>query len=412
MFKSCCVCVSKKVIEDVTTPEDPQPQIDKLNDKKPKPKKQSSTDRSGDVIIIRLRDENSPPNTSDSNDNLLDEEAIKLREAISNSAALAVDDIIASSISEVRRLSQEHTLDELCNAPYKLEDAADAGQVHKEEPPSEHANDEDKVEVQIVKVERKVTENNITEISQLSDRIQDIQSVTQARDAIEEVLNHIQKVVKDVEVDVDNHFSEKPKVLNDLAVDVVNETIKEIVTKAEEHVEQLKVSFEKEAEDTESEESGENSVIANEKMDEDNPKDVPNGPNEMADKLKSLKLNNSVHNDSDTDSDYAFERILPPAVRRKSSTGGILKRPSIISAKLETMSDDDEVFCPPTRKTSLPASCLIAGAVGRDELSLRRHRAFSELVGAARAAADHRVRFHPLGPLIAPGEITIQLLCC
>jgi hypothetical protein len=262
--------------------------------------------------------------------------------------------------------------------------------------------------VQIVKVERKVTESNIVEINQLSERVQDVQSVTQARDAIEEVLDKIQKVVKDVEVDVENHLSEKPKVLHDLALDVVNETIKEIVAKAEDHVEKLNVSLTKETTDTESGDSGENSVIANVKMDEDNKKDIPNGPSELTDKLKSLKLHNSVHYDSDTDSDYAFERILPPAVRRKSSTGGILKRPSIISAKLETMSDDDEVFCPPARKSSLPASCLIAGAVGRDELSLRRHRAFSELVGAARAAADHRVRFHPLGPLVAPGEITIS----
>lgn len=36
--------------------------------------------------------------------------------------------------------------------------------------------------------------------------------------------------------------------------------------------------------------------------------------------------------------------------------------------------------------------------IGRDELALKRHRFFAELLSAAQAAADHRVRFNPLGP--------------
>uniref|UniRef100_A0A182T6M5 CAP N-terminal domain-containing protein n=1 Tax=Anopheles maculatus TaxID=74869 RepID=A0A182T6M5_9DIPT len=39
--------------------------------------------------------------------------------------------------------------------------------------------------------------------------------------------------------------------------------------------------------------------------------------------------------------------------------------------------------------------------IGRDELALRRHRFFSELLNAAHAAVEHRVRFDPLGPEIA-----------
>lgn len=39
--------------------------------------------------------------------------------------------------------------------------------------------------------------------------------------------------------------------------------------------------------------------------------------------------------------------------------------------------------------------------VGRDELALRRHRFFSDLLVAAQAATEHRVRFDPLGPSIA-----------
>lgn len=36
--------------------------------------------------------------------------------------------------------------------------------------------------------------------------------------------------------------------------------------------------------------------------------------------------------------------------------------------------------------------------IGRDELALKRHRFFAELLSAAQAAAEHKVRFNPLGP--------------
>lgn len=36
--------------------------------------------------------------------------------------------------------------------------------------------------------------------------------------------------------------------------------------------------------------------------------------------------------------------------------------------------------------------------IGRDELELKRHRLYSDLVHAAQAAVEHRVRFDPLGP--------------
>lgn len=45
-----------------------------------------------------------------------------------------------------------------------------------------------------------------------------------------------------------------------------------------------------------------------------------------------------------------------------------------------------------------------ATPVGRDELALRRHRLFSELLNVARSAHEHRVRFDPLGPVVAGGE--------
>lgn len=119
---------------------------------------------------------------------------------------------------------------------------------------------------------------------------------------------------------------------------------------------------------------------------------------------------------SPTDS-IAKEDAIPATAFRRTSSGGILKRPSIAwpaeekprgSVRMEVSDDDDVFMAPPAcvlaaRKQSLPAG-LGGGAVGRDELALRRHRVFSELVGAARAAQEHRVRFDPLGPLVASGK--------
>ncbi|XP_050349523.1 adenylyl cyclase-associated protein 1 isoform X2 [Nymphalis io] len=98
--------------------------------------------------------------------------------------------------------------------------------------------------------------------------------------------------------------------------------------------------------------------------------------------------------------------------RRKST--GILKSTSDsgeIDEKYRTKqtktsqascSDDDDVF----EKASIPSDAdgtrePPATPVGRDELALRRHRFFSDLVCAARGAVEHRVRFDPLGPLVA-----------
>ncbi|CAH0727387.1 unnamed protein product, partial [Brenthis ino] len=96
--------------------------------------------------------------------------------------------------------------------------------------------------------------------------------------------------------------------------------------------------------------------------------------------------------------------------RRKST--GILKSTSDsgdigdsrLKIKQDSCSDDDEVFeremvLSDTEGPREPP----ATPVGRDELALRRHRFFSDLVCAARAAVEHRVRFDPLGPVIADG---------
>lgn len=97
-----------------------------------------------------------------------------------------------------------------------------------------------------------------------------------------------------------------------------------------------------------------------------------------------------------------------PGARRKSSgilksttssSNGIAEQPTPIKPE----SDDDEVF----EETAAPVNNAEgmqeppATPVGRDELALRRHRFFSDLVCAARAAVEHRVRFDPLGPVVA-----------
>lgn len=110
-----------------------------------------------------------------------------------------------------------------------------------------------------------------------------------------------------------------------------------------------------------------------------------------------------------------------PGGRRKST--GILKSTTSSTDvsehinrsvnKQEILSDDDEVFedSVPAGEDEAEHKDPPATPVGRDELALRRHRFFSDLVCAARAAVEHRVRFDPLGPVIAdPGEIIISFL--
>ncbi|XP_022821466.1 adenylyl cyclase-associated protein 1 isoform X1 [Spodoptera litura] len=87
-----------------------------------------------------------------------------------------------------------------------------------------------------------------------------------------------------------------------------------------------------------------------------------------------------------------------------STNGGSEHRPS---SKQESDTEDDEVFEESVTKTGENEGPRDPPAtpVGRDELALRRHRFFSDLVCAARAAVEHRVRFDPLGPVVAdPGS--------
>lgn len=45
-------------------------------------------------------------------------------------------------------------------------------------------------------------------------------------------------------------------------------------------------------------------------------------------------------------------------------------------------------------------SCSTPPTTPLDELALKRHRFFADLIDAAHAAIEHRVRFDPLGPKV------------
>uniref|UniRef100_A0A1B6FWV4 Adenylyl cyclase-associated protein n=2 Tax=Cuerna arida TaxID=1464854 RepID=A0A1B6FWV4_9HEMI len=81
---------------------------------------------------------------------------------------------------------------------------------------------------------------------------------------------------------------------------------------------------------------------------------------------------------------------LTPHPAKRNSTPGLSAIPKWLSQ------DDDEESGGTAEPPVTP--------VGRDELALRRHRFFSDLLVAAQAATEHRVRFDPLGPSIAGQE--------
>ncbi|XP_038207704.1 adenylyl cyclase-associated protein 1 isoform X2 [Zerene cesonia] len=97
--------------------------------------------------------------------------------------------------------------------------------------------------------------------------------------------------------------------------------------------------------------------------------------------------------------------------RRKST--GILKSTTssteIPATTKDSCSDDDDVFEKDASISDMEGPRVPpATPVGRDELALRRHRFFSDLVCAARAAVEHRVRFDPLGPVVADSGSEVE----
>ncbi|XP_049288785.1 uncharacterized protein LOC125766630 isoform X1 [Anopheles funestus] len=98
------------------------------------------------------------------------------------------------------------------------------------------------------------------------------------------------------------------------------------------------------------------------------------------------------------DDDSVFSDSVPPKLPRgdmctpyatkRGSLPGMIALPDWF-AEDRLMMEEGGIMEPPTTP------------IGRDELALRRHRFFSELLNAAHAAVEHRVRFDPLGPEIA-----------
>lgn len=108
--------------------------------------------------------------------------------------------------------------------------------------------------------------------------------------------------------------------------------------------------------------------------------------------------------DSTSDNDDVFsEGVGPPVpLATNLATPYPVKKGSIPGLPRWFSEEDDQE----TGGTQEPP----ATPVGKDELALRRHRFFSELMTAAQAAAEHRVRFDPLGPVVAGGAGEIPLL--
>lgn len=103
-----------------------------------------------------------------------------------------------------------------------------------------------------------------------------------------------------------------------------------------------------------------------------------------------------------TNVDVRIGRRKSTGILKSTSDSGDIGDNRFKSAQESCSDDDDDVFerdvlVSDTEGPREPP----ATPVGRDELALRRHRFFSDLVCAARAAVEHRVRFDPLGPVVA-----------
>ncbi|KAI5750547.1 hypothetical protein M8J76_016563 [Diaphorina citri] len=97
---------------------------------------------------------------------------------------------------------------------------------------------------------------------------------------------------------------------------------------------------------------------------------------------------------------------------RKPSVGILRKKTSFCEENKVFLINREEKEYNDKKPTDLTVDCDLANTdidgvepprtpVGKDELALRRHRFFSELLTAAQSALEHKVRFDPLGPEVA-----------
>lgn len=104
---------------------------------------------------------------------------------------------------------------------------------------------------------------------------------------------------------------------------------------------------------------------------------------------------NSLLDDDEVFSDSIAPQLprgnmCAPYMTKRGSMPGLVALPDWFS--MESYREDGGIQEPPVTP------------VGRDELALKRHRLFSEILQAAQAAADHRVRFNPWGPNVQPQD--------
>lgn len=88
--------------------------------------------------------------------------------------------------------------------------------------------------------------------------------------------------------------------------------------------------------------------------------------------------------------------LATPHPAKRNSGGGV---PALAALPQWLSQEDDDITAEGGGTAEPPAT-----PVGRDELALRRHRFFSDLLQAHQAGAEHRVHFDPLGPVVAGGE--------
>lgn len=93
--------------------------------------------------------------------------------------------------------------------------------------------------------------------------------------------------------------------------------------------------------------------------------------------------------------------ILATPHPSKRGSGGI---PNLAAMPQWLSQEDDDMVAEGGGTAEPPAT-----PVGRDELALRRHRFFSDLLHAHQAGTEHRVRFDPLGPTVAGGEYSLPI---
>lgn len=103
---------------------------------------------------------------------------------------------------------------------------------------------------------------------------------------------------------------------------------------------------------------------------------------------------------SDND-DEVFCEGVGPEVKLADNLGTTTGKTHPLLPKWFRQSSDDAETVDSEAPATPPAT-----PVGKDELALRRHRLFSEIIDLTQHATEHRVKFNPFGPVIAGGELS------